>query len=215
MPLGSRTKYVQETMNLRSLRKILWSLMGLAAVAGAGLVVWSEYTGEPATNSEAPAFRAEFQLTDHDGRTRTEKDFEGRWMLVFFGFANCPDVCPTTLSEVAAVMEQLGEDAQKTVQPLFISIDPERDTPSVLADFVPRLDAGIIGLTGTAEQIARTAQAFHIYYEKIEQRDAPDGYTMGHSSQLFLFDPSGDYAASWSYGTPAEQIAADLRERFR
>ncbi|MBU0726702.1 MAG: SCO family protein [Alphaproteobacteria bacterium] len=200
-------------MDLRSLRKILWSLVGLAAVVGIGLVIWSEYAREPAANSEAPAFRAEFQLTDHNGAIRTEKDFAGRWMLVFFGFVNCPDVCPTTLSEVAAVMEQLGEDAQ-AVQPLFISIDPERDTPSALADFVPRFDADIIGLTGTAEQVARTADTFQIYSEKIDQSDAPDGYTMGHSSQLFLFDPSGGYTAFWPYGTPAEQITADLRERL-
>ena len=118
-----------------------------------------------------------------------------------------------TLAEIAAVMDGLGENASR-IQPLFITIDPERDTPEALADFVPRFDAGIIGLTGTPEQIGQTADSFHIYYDKIEEAAAPDGYTMGHSSQLFLFDQSGGYAASWQYGTPAEEILTDLRERI-
>ncbi len=143
----------------------------------------------------------------------TQEDFAGRWMLVFFGFANCPDICPTTLSEVAAVMDGLGEDG-KQVQPLFISLDSERDTPAALADFAPRFDAGIIGLTGTPDQIAKTAMTFKIFYEKIEEASAPDGYTMGHSSQLFLFGPKAGFVTSWAYDTPAEEIVADLRERI-
>ncbi len=144
---------------------------------------------------------------------RTQEDFAGRWMLVFFGFANCPDVCPTTLAEIAAVMNGLGEDAAQ-VQPLFVSIDPARDTPSALAAFVPRFDAGIIGLTGTPDQIVKTSETFKIFYEKVEEASASDSYTMSHSSQLFLFDPEADYVASWAYGTPAEEILADLRERI-
>ena len=143
---------------------------------------------------------------------RTQEDYAGRWMLVFFGFANCPDVCPTTLAEVAAVMDELGADAPQ-VQPLFVTIDPERDTPSVLADFVPRFEAGIVGLTGTPDQIDQTADSFHIFYEKVEEAAAPGGYTMGHSSQLFLFDPKGGYVKAWSHGTSAEEILDDLRGR--
>jgi protein SCO1/2 len=163
-------------------------------------------------NAGEPLFRAAFELTDHTGAVRTQEDFAGRWMLVFFGFANCPDVCPTTMAEVAVVMEKLGAEAAR-VQPLFISIDPERDTPSALAEFVPQFDPAIIGLTGTPEQVARTADSFHIFYEKIKEATAPDGYSMGHSSQLFLFDGEAGYVMSWPYGTPAEDIVADLRER--
>lgn len=176
------------------------------------LLLWADYRAGRTAEREA-SFRAAFELTDQSGMVRTQKDFAGRWMLVFFGFANCPDVCPSTLSEVAAVMEELGPDASQ-VQPLFISIDPQRDTPSALADFVPRFGAGIIGLTGTPDQIDRTADSFHIFYEKIEEAAAPGGYTMGHSSQLFLFDPEAGYVKSWQYGTPAEEILADLRERI-
>ena len=190
-----------------------WALVGVAGLALVWLLLWADYRGDRA-REDAAAFRAAFELTDHTGMVRTQEDFAGRWMLVFFGFANCPDVCPTTLAEVATVMEGLGADADQ-VQPLFISIDPERDKPSVLADFVPRFDAGIIGLTGTPEQIDRTAESFHIFYEKIEEAAAPGGYTMGHSSQLFLFDPAGGYVGSWPYGTPAEEILPNLRERIR
>ena len=167
------------------------------------------------TNADMPdpAFRAAFELTDHQGMIRTERDFAGRWMLVFFGFANCPDVCPTTLAEVAAVMENLGTDAER-VQPIFISIDPERDTPDALAEFVPLFDAGIIGLTGTPEQIAAASETFPIFYERIEEASAPDGYTMGHTSHLFLFDPQAGFAASWPYGTPAKEILAGIKSRI-
>ena len=162
-------------MKLTSLQKTLWAVAVAGAIAFGSLLLWADYRGDTARQVQDPAFRADFKLTDHQGAVRTEEDFAGRWLLVFFGFTNCPDVCPTTLAEVAAVMDGLG--------------------------------AG-------AEQVAQAADSFHIYCEKIEEAAAPDGYTMGHSSQLFLFDPSGGYAASWQYGTPAEEILADLTERI-
>lgn len=201
-------------MKLKSLQKALWALAGIATIAFVWLLLWTDYRGDQARDDPEAAFQAEFELTDHQGVVRTEKDFSDRWLLVFFGFANCPDVCPTTLAEVAAVMNGLGDEA-RDVQPLFISIDPARDTPAALADFVPRFHTGIVGLTGSPEQIARTAKTFKIYYELILEAAAPDGYTMGHSSQLFLFNPAGGYVTSWAYGTPAEAILTDLTETMR
>ena len=203
----------QSGLSLASVRKLLWALVGIAVLALGWLLLGSDYRADSARSEADPAFVAEFELTDHQGMVRTEDDFAGRWMLIFFGFTNCPDVCPTTLSEVAAVMEGLGDDAAK-VQPIFITIDPERDTPTALADYVPLFDAGIIGLTGTPEQIAQTSETFPIFFERIEEASAPDGYTMGHTSHLFLFDPDTGFAESWPYGTPAEEILADLRERI-
>lgn len=200
-------------MKFTQLQKVLWTLAGAGVIASGSLSLWVDYRGYSTRQVQEPAFGADFELTDHQGTVRTDEDFAGRWLLVFFGFTNCPDICPMTLAEIAAVMDGLGENASR-IQPLFITIDPERDTPEALADFVPRFDAGIIGLTGTPEQIGQTADSFHIYYDKIEEAAAPDGYTMGHSSQLFLFDQSGGYAASWQYGTPAEEILTDLRERI-
>ena len=200
-------------MRLSGLQKVLWVLAGAAALVFIWLLLWSDYRADLARAEDEPPLFADFELTDHRGMIQTEEDFKGRWMLVFFGFTNCPDVCPTTLSEVAAVMEGLGDEAAK-VQPIFITIDPERDTPTALAEYVPLFDAGIIGLTGTPEQIAATSETFPIFFERIEEATAPGGYTMGHTSHLFLFDPRAGFANSWPYGTPAEEILADLRKRI-
>ena len=199
-------------MKLTASQKVLWSLAGIAVLAFVWLLLWSDYPADQSRN-KATAFRAAFELTDHQGMIQTESDFSGRWMLVFFGFTNCPDVCPTTLSEVAAVMEGLGKEADK-VQPIFVTIDPERDTPAVLAEYVPLFNAGIVGLTGTPEQIEQTSKTFPIFFERIEDAAATDGYTMGHTSHLFLFDPEAGFADSWPYGTPAEEILADLKARI-
>ena len=200
-------------MRLSGLQKVLWVFAGVAAFAFIWLLLWSDYRADLARAEDEPPLFADFELTDHRGMVQTEEDFKGRWMLVFFGFTNCPDVCPTTLSEVAAVMEGLGDEAAK-VQPIFITIDPERDTLMALAEYVPLFDAGIIGLTGTPEQIAATSETFPIFFERIEEATAPGGYTMGHTSHLFLFDPRAGFANSWPYGTPAEEILADLRKRI-
>jgi protein SCO1/2 len=200
-------------VRLSGLQKILWVFAGVAAFVFIWLLLWSDYRSDRARAEDEPPFFADFELTTHRGMVQTEEDFAGLWMLVFFGFTNCPDVCPTTLSEVAAVMEGLGDEAAK-VRPIFITIDPERDTPTALAQYVPLFDVGITGLTGTPEQIAETSETFPIFYQRIEEATAPGGYTMGHTSHLFLFDPEAGFAESWSYGTPAEEILADLRERI-
>ncbi|CTQ34541.1 SCO family protein [Jannaschia rubra] len=197
---------------MRTVRTVAWVLVGIAAFALVWLLLWADYRAAQVEDGSL-GFQAVFELTDHQGMIRTQEDFAGRWMLVFFGFANCPDVCPTTLAEIAAVMDGLGEDAPM-VQPLFISVDPERDTPAAMADFMQAFDAGIVGLTGTPEQTDRTGDSFHIYFEKVEQAAAPGGYTMSHSSQLFLFGPDGAYVKSWTYGTPAEDILADLKQKM-
>jgi protein SCO1/2 len=199
-------------VRLSGIQKVLWGLATAALLAFAVFQFAETPSGTNADMSD-PAFRAAFELTDHQGMIRTERDFSKQWMLVFFGFANCPDVCPTTLAEVAAVMEGLGNDADK-VQPIFISIDPERDTPAAMAEFVPLFGAGIIGLTGTPQQIKETSETFPIFYERIEEASAPDGYTMGHTSHLFLFDPQAGFADSWPYGTSAEEILADVKARI-
>lgn len=200
-------------MRLSIFRRVLWVLVGAALLTFVALQWVTSGQGEKGEEAAETAFRAAFELTDHQGIVRTEKDYQGRWMLVFFGFANCPDICPTTLAEVAAVMKSLG-DQSSHVQPIFISIDPERDTPEALAEFMPLFGAGIVGLTGTPDQIASTAETFPIFYEKIEEASAPDGYTMSHTSHLLLFDPQAGFADSWPYGAAAEEILADLKARL-
>lgn len=200
-------------MHLNRLQKVLWLLVGLACVAFA--VAWLSQSQATLRDSvaEDPTVTADFELTAHDGTARSEEDYRGQWMLVFFGFTNCPDVCPMTLSEISVVMDKLGNFTEH-VQPLFISIDPERDGPALLAEFVPQFHPTIVGLTGTPQQIEAATDSFKVYYEKIAQDGAPDGYTMGHTSQMFLFDPKGQFVRLFSYGTPAEEIVADLTGRI-
>lgn len=213
MAAERRNDIERHDVRLSGFQKAFWALAGLALLGFAWLVLSKDGSIYQASDAHQPAFYAAFELTDHRGTVRTQEDFAGRWLLVFFGFTNCPDVCPTTLSEVAAVMGGLGADADK-VQPIFISLDPERDTPAALAEFGPLFDSRIIGLTGTPEQIAETAKIFPIYYERIVEAAAPDGYTIGHTSHLLLFDTTAGFADSWPYGTPAEKILAALGERI-
>ena len=200
-------------MNISNFRKVFWGLAGIAALFSAGVLLWSELSADRAQTEIEPPFFAAFELTDHKGTIRTEKDFTGRFMLVFFGFTNCPDVCPTTLAEVSIVMELLGDESEN-VQPIFITVDPERDTQTALAEYVPLFDTRIIGLTGTPEQIAQTTDIFPIYHEKIEETSTLDAYTVSHTSHLLLFDRDAGFVESWTYGTPANKIFADIIQRI-
>jgi cytochrome oxidase Cu insertion factor (SCO1/SenC/PrrC family) len=146
-----------------------------------------------------------FTLTDHTGRTVTDQDFRGRSMLVFFGFTHCPDVCPTELQVVAEVLDKLGPAAAR-VAPLFVTVDPERDTPAALANYVQLFDPRIIGLSGSEAQIAAVARAYRVYYAKVTPPGAST-YTMDHSSFLYLIGPDGGFRALFRHGTPSAEIA--------
>ena len=197
-------------MRLTGLQKTLWAAAGVTTLAYGSWMVLSNRA--PETVAEA-AFRPTFALPDAEGRLRTPADFAGKHMLVFFGFTNCPDVCPTTLSEVAQVMDDLGNDAAR-VQPLFISIDPERDRRLGLAEFTTAFHPSILALAGDAAQTRAAADSFKIFFEREEDPSAPDGYAMSHSPALYLIGPDGDWLRQFTYGTPATEILADLQSRL-
>lgn len=157
-------------------------------------------------------FGRDFALTGHDGKPRTLADFKGKVVLVFFGFTRCPDVCPTTLSEMKMVLGQLGEDA-KRVQVLFITLDPERDTAELLAKYVPAFDPGFIGLRGDAAATARVAKDFKIFYQKVPGK-TPDSYSVDHSAGSYAFDAQGRLRLFVRHGDP-DRLAADLRALLR
>lgn len=193
----------------------LWVLVALAVI---GMVaVWSSDRAGGPTAWFRPAadegVSADFELTDHTGMIQTDEDFRGRWMLVFFGFTNCPDVCPTGLATIAQVMVDLGPQGA-AVQPIFITVDPERDVPSVLADYVPQFGPGTLGLSGSPEQIERTTRSFRVFREKIAWASASDGYTISHTSSLLLFGPEGEFVRTYEFDEDALQIASDLRTRI-
>lgn len=196
-------------MRLTALQRILWAAAGIAVLAYATLLILDR---SPAPVAEAP-FRPTFALPDAEGRLRTPAEFAGKHLLVFFGFTNCPDVCPTTLADVAQVVDELGDDAAQ-VQPLFISIDPERDRRLGLAEFTAAFHPSILGLAGDAEQTRAAADSFRIHFAREDDAAAPDGYSMSHSPALYLIGPEGDWLRQFTYGTPAADILADLQSRL-
>jgi protein SCO1/2 len=156
------------------------------------------------------AMGRELALTDHNGKARTLADFRGKAVVVFFGYTQCPDVCPTTLATLAEALQRLGPDAAK-VQVLFVTVDPERDTPNLLSHYVTAFDPSFLGLSGDAEATARTAKEFKVLYQKQPGR-TPDTYTMDHSAGTFVFDPQGRLRLYAGHGQSADVFAHDLRE---
>jgi protein SCO1/2 len=193
-------------MSLRTIRLILWGLV-LAAAAALAVQQWT--MRETAVDS----FRPDFALQDGKGQTYTMADFKGRFALVFFGFTNCPDVCPTTMSEVAQVMDDLGARADR-VQPLFISIDPERDRRQGLGEYVAAFHPAILGLAGDDAATRDAASSFKIHFSREDDPAAPDGYTMSHSPGLYLVGPDGEWLRQFAYETPAAEILADIEKRI-
>lgn len=162
----------------------------------------------------ASAITPSFSLVSHRGERVSGEDYGGKWLLMFFGFTHCPDVCPTTLAELAAVMQRLGSNAD-AVQPLFVSIDPGRDTVDEMAEYVTQFHPSIVGLTGTDEEIAAATENFRVFYERTPDAAAPDGYTMSHTSAVYLVSPEGEFVVPYTYGTSVEEIVDDLTQRIR
>jgi protein SCO1/2 len=159
------------------------------------------------------SFGRDFSLVDHNGEARTLADFRGKAVVIFFGYTQCPDVCPTTLSTLAEAMRRLGPDAAK-VQVLFVTIDPGRDTAELLSHYVTAFDPSFLGLAGDAEATARTAKEFKILYQK-QPGSTPGSYTMDHSAGTFMFDPEGRLRLYAGHGKDAEVFAHDLRLLLR
>jgi protein SCO1/2 len=160
---------------------------------------------------EPAALAPRYLLTDPQGRAVTIDDFRGRYQLVSFGFISCPDVCPTTLLEVKHVLELLGSEAAR-LQPIFITVDPERDTREILREYTGAFDARILGLTGSPELVRRAADSFRIQYEKVSEPGAKaDNYTMNHTAGMVLLDTRGGFLARFAYVMPATEIAERIR----
>ncbi len=150
-----------------------------------------------------------FSLPDHFGQTRTMADFKGKVVVVFFGFAQCPDVCPTTMAELAEVKKSLGKDGDK-LQGILITVDPERDTPEVLKAYMQNFDPSFLALRGTLEQTAATAKHFKTYYKKVDGKTSTS-YTMDHSAGSYVFDTQGRVRLYTRYGSGAAALADDIK----
>ena len=154
-------------------------------------------------------YAKDFQLTDHNGKPRSLKDFNGKLVVVFFGFTQCPDVCPTSMAELAQAKKLMGADGDK-VQGLFVTVDPERDTPEVLKGYMANFDPTFLALRGTPEQLAAVSKDFKVYYKKVDGK-TPGSYTMDHSAASFVYDPQGRLRLYTRYGTGAQALADDLK----
>ncbi len=151
-----------------------------------------------------------FQLTDHNGQARTLADFKGKVVVIFFGFTQCPDVCPTSMSELAEVKRQLGADSDK-LQGLFVSVDPERDTPEVMKAYMASFDPSFLALYSTAEGLPALAKSFRIYYKKVAG-PTPTSYTIDHSAGSYVYDTQGRVRLYTRYGSGAPALAGDVKK---
>jgi protein SCO1/2 len=182
-----------------------------AVVAGLGTLA---ACGQPKPQFKAidltgADYAKDFQLTDQNGQVRSLKDFRGKLVVVFFGYTQCPDVCPTTMAELAEAKKLLGADGDK-LQGLFVTIDPQRDTPELLKAYMANFDPTFLALRGTPEQLAATAKEFKVYYKKVDGKTATS-YTMDHSAASFVYDTHGRLRLYTRYGNGAQALASDLQ----
>ncbi len=192
-------------------QKHLWIPLAAAVVVavlavGARLPFWA---GKEIEATGTPTIGGPFTLIDHQGRAVTEANFRGSYLLVFFGFTTCPDICPTTLQAVTQALDEIGDSAER-VRPILITIDPARDTQRVLADYVGHFHPRLVGLTGTADQVAAAAKVYGVYYAKAP--GAGEDYLMDHSSILYLMDAEGRFVRHFAPGAGVAELAAALRE---
>jgi cytochrome oxidase Cu insertion factor (SCO1/SenC/PrrC family) len=188
-------------------------LAALAAIGGVALVAWNTIQDGQSTGTKGPNAIARpamtiggpFQLVDHTGKKVSDADYRGRFILIFFGYAYCPDVCPTELATMAAALDLLGDRAKK-IQPLFITVDPARDTPEFLASYVANFHPRLIGLTGSADQVAAAAKAYRVFYAKSEQPGSTE-YLMDHSAFVYLMGPDGGFRAVFRRATSPQAMA--------
>jgi protein SCO1/2 len=155
----------------------------------------------------------DFALTNAAGETVHLNDYEGKIVLLYYGYTFCPDICPTTLSELSKVQRELDDEGEK-IQVLMVTVDPERDTPEKLEQYVTHFHPDFVGLSGTKEEIDAAGEGFGIFYEKEEGTEAT-GYLVNHTARVFVVDPQGNYQLSFAYGTPVEDIIHDLRLLMR
>jgi len=191
-----------------------------AVVVGVGLGfgvnwLWLDGGGHAAKIREGASFGevpigGPFRLIDHNGTPRGPDDFKGQLLLVNFGYTFCPDVCPIGLQTMTAALDQLGGQAER-VQPLFITIDPERDTPEVLKSYVEHFTPRLIGLTGSAEDIAKAARAYRVYYKVAGDAKSDPNYLVDHSVLTYLMGPDGKFLTHFTHQTPPDKMAATIR----
>jgi len=203
---------------LRNKQALIPYLLLILALAGG--ILWHESQLVPGLGRTVTTGVAKvggpFRLTDQTGKTVTERDFRGRYMLIYFGYSFCPDVCPTTLGVMAEALQKLGSDSSRVV-PIFITIDPERDTPKVLADYMKAFGPQFVGLTGSPAAIKEVEKEYSVYAVKRPldpSKGNAGGYGMDHSSVLYLMGPNGKLVSFYDEAISPDDLAKDLRQKI-
>ena len=190
-------------------RSALRGLLGgavLAALLASGCSEKPAFQGIDITGAD---YATGFSLTDHNGQKRTLEDFRGKVVVIFFGYTQCPDVCPTSMTELAQAKALLGPQGDK-LQGLFVSVDPERDTPEVMREYMASFDPSFLALYAEADQLPEVAKSFKVYYKKVDGK-TPTSYTMDHSAGSYVYDPQGRVRLYHRYGSGAEGLASDVK----
>ena len=183
----------------------------IGALGGAALLVLIRGGQGPMVETTGKALiGGPFTLVDQTGRTVTNQDFRGRYMLVFFGFTHCPDVCPAELQVMSASLAELGPEAEQVV-PIFITLDPERDTPAAMGAYVKNFGSRFVGLTGSLEAIAAAADAYRVAYVKVQEDISKPDYSIDHSGLVYLMGKDGEFITQFTYGTPAAKMTETVR----
>ncbi|HEY8277862.1 MAG TPA: SCO family protein [Methyloceanibacter sp.] len=182
------------------------------ALLGAYALILAFGPGNRVESSGKALVGGPFALVDASGRSVTDQDFRGRYMLIFFGFTHCPDICPAELQVMAGALDKLGDKAAKVV-PIFITLDPERDTPEAVGAYVKNFSANIVGLTGSMEAVAAAAKAYRVSFSKFQNKDGGKDYTIDHSGLAYLMGTDGEYITHIPYGTSVAQMV-DILNRY-
>jgi protein SCO1/2 len=188
----------------------LLAIVGLALMVVSGLVLFTDVFGEPELNGtlyNEPRDTPEFTLTSASGEPVSLSDYRGQVVLIYFGYTFCPDACPATMADLARAKEQAGVDDE--VQVLMISVDPQRDTPQTVQEYVENFDPSFVGLTGEEAQLAAAAEDFGVFFQKQEGSEET-GYLVDHTARVFLINQEGELMLTYAFDTPPEQIASDL-----
>ena len=196
-------------MNKRAALKVLSSLLGLSGAAGLLASCSGNKPGFAALDITGADYGRDFSLTDHNGQARTLQDFAGKVVVVFFGYVQCPDVCPTAMFELAEAKKLLGKDGDR-LQGLFVTVDPQRDTPEVLKAYMKSFDPSFLALYTTPEKLEALAKDYKVYYKKVDG-PTPTSYSMDHSAGSYVYDTKGKLRLYSRYGSGAEALAADIR----
>lgn len=199
-------------------KKTLLAILAIALVLGIGLTYRLMMMGTETQSSGGASIGGPFELVNQDGETVTQEDFAGKYMLTYFGYTFCPDVCPTELQVMGTALDLMPEDIANEITPVFFTVDPERDTVEAIAQYVPYFHERMVGLTGTVEQTTAAAKTFRVYYAKSipeGETEDTDAYLMDHSSFVYLMDRDGQFVRHFNYGTSPEDMAKGVTEAVK